>query len=182
MTEKENDWDWWPVEKITPYANNPRNNDGAVTSVAESIDKFGWRQPIVVDELGVILAGHTRLKAAQRLDHKTVPVHVAKGMTETQKKAYRLADNKTGELAGWVDDLLNNELAGIDVDEIDMSEFGFLNIDDDFDLLPTADPPKSKGIRATINIPGMLWIDACDGITKKFNELAEEYGIEIDWP
>ena len=113
------------IAKIKPYDRNPRNNDGAVDAVAASIKEFGWQQPIVVDRDGVIIAGHTRYKAAQKLKCKEVPVVVAENLTDEQVRAYRLADNKTGELAGWDFSALEEELAGIA--EIDMSLFGFVD-------------------------------------------------------
>src|SRR5687768_9899019 len=85
----------WSLSRIKPYPGNPRVNDAAVDAVARSIKEFGFRQPIVVDENGVIVVGHTRWKAAKKLGLKQVPVHVATDLTEAQLKAYRLADNKT---------------------------------------------------------------------------------------
>lgn len=117
-----------PIREITPYENNPRNNDSAVDAVAASIREFGWQQPIVVDKDGVIIAGHTRYKAARKLGLAEVPVVVADKLTEEQIKAYRLADNKSGELADWDFSALEEELAGIA--EIDMSQFGFDSLDD----------------------------------------------------
>lgn len=113
---------WEPIKSIRPYEKNPRRNDEAVDAVAASIKEFGWQQPIVVDRDGVIIAGHTRYKAAKKLKCDTVPVVVADDLTEDQVKAYRLADNKTGELAEWETALLGEELAGID---LDMTQFGF---------------------------------------------------------
>lgn len=113
---------WEPIKSIRPYEKNPRRNDEAVDAVAASIREFGWQQPIVVDKDGVIIAGHTRYKAAKKLKCDTVPVVVADNLTEDQVKAYRLADNKTGELAEWDTALLDEELAGID---LDMTQFGF---------------------------------------------------------
>lgn len=110
------------LNEIRPYEKNPRRNDDAVDAVAASIKEFGFQQPIVVDKDGVIIAGHTRYKAAKKLGLKTVPVVVADGLTDEQVKAYRLADNKTGELAEWEENLLMQELAGI---EMDMEQFGF---------------------------------------------------------
>jgi site-specific DNA-methyltransferase (adenine-specific) len=81
-----------PLAAIQPYLNNPRHNDQAVDAVAASIREFGFRQPIVIDEAGVIVVGHTRYKAALKLGLETVPVHVATGLTPAQLKAYRLAD------------------------------------------------------------------------------------------
>lgn len=90
-----------PIESVKPYENNPRFNANGVAALAESIKQFGWTKPIVVDAENVIIAGHTRLKAAQLLGLKEVPVSVADWLTEEQEKAYRLADNKSGELAEW---------------------------------------------------------------------------------
>jgi ParB-like chromosome segregation protein Spo0J len=112
----------WPIEEVKPYKNNPRNNDDAVEATANSIREFGWQQPIVVDTDGVIIVGHTRLKAAKKLKLKQVPVTVAENLTDEQVKAYRLADNKTGELAVW-DKTLQAELD--DIYDIDMTIFGF---------------------------------------------------------
>lgn len=84
----------WDIEKVKPYDKNPRKNDDAVEATANSIKEFGWQQPIVVDNDGVIIVGHTRLKAAKKLKLNTVPVTVASDLSEDQVKAYRLADNK----------------------------------------------------------------------------------------
>ena len=133
------------IADIRPYDRNPRNNDGAVDAVAASIQEFGWQQPIVVDRDGVIIAGHTRYKAAQKLKCKEVPIVVAENLTDEQVKAYRLADNKTGELAGWDFSALEEELAGLA--EIDMSQFGFADPDaEDFNIdNPFAEAaPKEK--------------------------------------
>lgn len=111
------------LEDIKPYENNPRQNDEAVKAVAVSIAEFGWKQPIVVDADGVIIVGHTRLKAAQRLGLATAPVVVADDLTPEQTAAYRLADNKTAELAEWDMDKLALELDGLAT--FDMEQFGF---------------------------------------------------------
>jgi DNA modification methylase len=114
-----------PLADIKPYPNNPRINEHAVAAVAASIRAFGFRQPIVVDEDGVILAGHTRYKAALRLGLKQVPVHVARGLTPDQARAYRLADNKTAELAHWDEAMLAQELAALQDLQFDFEELGF---------------------------------------------------------
>lgn len=85
-----------PISELVPYANNPRNNDNAVDAVAASIREFGFKVPIIVDKDNVIVAGHTRLKAAEKLGLSSVPVIRADNLTEEQVKAFRLADNKTG--------------------------------------------------------------------------------------
>src|SRR6516225_9625570 len=90
------------IARIRPYENNPRVNDAAVDAVAASIKAFGFRQPIVVDQEGVIIVGHTRYKAALKLGLEEVPVHVAVGLSPAQAKAYRLADNQTATFSAWV--------------------------------------------------------------------------------
>ena len=119
------------IEELKEYENNPRHNDGAVDAVAESIRQFGFKVPIVIDTDGVIIAGHTRRKAALKLGLEVVPCIVADDLTPEQIKAFRLADNKTGELAGWDFEKLEEELAAMS--EIDMSAFGFV-MNDDIDI------------------------------------------------
>tara|TARA_R100000808_G_scaffold18222_1_gene40004 strand:+ start:65 stop:1276 length:1212 start_codon:yes stop_codon:yes gene_type:complete len=106
------------IEKVIPYIRNPRKNENAVEKVASSIHEFGFRQPIVVDDENVIIAGHTRFEAAKRLGMDTVPVHVAKGLTEQQVKAYRIADNRVSQESEWDMDLLKLELEELDDPEL----------------------------------------------------------------
>lgn len=119
------------INDIKPYDNNPRNNDNAVDATANSIKEFGWQQPIVVDKDMVIIVGHTRYKAAKKLGYKEVPLVVASNLNKEQVRAYRLADNKTGELAEWNTKLLDDELQ--DILDIDMTDFGF---DEDIEFDP----------------------------------------------
>jgi DNA modification methylase len=114
-----------PLESIRPYEKNPRLNDAAVDAVVASIREYGWRQPLVVDEEGVIIVGHTRYKAAQKLGLDTVPVHVAVGLSPAQAKAYRLADNQTARLSEWDYDLLPGELAELQQLDFDLDLTGF---------------------------------------------------------
>jgi len=107
------------------YARNPRRNEKAIATVAASIAEFGWRQPIVVDEAMVVLAGHTRLAAAQQLGLETAPVHVAKGLTEAQARAFRIMDNRSGENAEWDNDLLGLELGDLKAADFDLDLTGF---------------------------------------------------------
>ena len=123
-----------PIAEIKPYPNNPRINDDAVDAVASSIKEFGFRQPIVVDTDGVIICGHTRFKAAQKLGLEKVPIHVATDLTPEQIKAYRIADNKSSELADWNFDLLPIELGELQTAGFDLSLLGF----DSDELLRTA--------------------------------------------
>ena len=118
------------IKELIPYQNNPRRNDKAVDAVAASIKQFGFKQPIVIDKDNVIVCGHTRYKAAQKLRLKEVPCIMADDLTDDQIKAFRLADNKTAELAEWDFPLLDLELADID---LDMSEFGFFDDTEGFD-------------------------------------------------
>ena len=112
------------LDEIKPYEKNPRKNDEAVQYVKNSIEKFGFKNPIIVDGAGVIVAGHTRYKAAQELGMKEVPTISADDLTEEQIKAFRIADNKTAERAAWDNELLKEELTGL-FDEFDMTDFGF---------------------------------------------------------
>jgi hypothetical protein len=102
--------EWIAIEQVLPYGNNPRRNEKAVDAVASSIKQFGWRQPIVVDKERVIIVGHTRWLAAQKLGMEKVPILVANDLRPDQVKAYRLADNKTNEIAEWDVGMLSQEL------------------------------------------------------------------------
>lgn len=126
------------ISDLTPYENNPRLNDGAVDAVAKSIEEFGFKVPIVIDKDGVIVAGHTRLKAAKQLQINEVPCIIADDLSDEELKAFRLADNKVSELAGWDFDKLDAELKNID---FDMSDFGFdfNTIDEENDKFDDAD-------------------------------------------
>lgn len=132
------------LSDLTPYENNPRLNDGAVDAVAKSIEEFGFKVPIVIDKDGVIVAGHTRLKAAKQLAIDEVPCIIADDLSDEELKAFRLADNKVAELAEWNFDKLEVELVELSEMELDfdMQDFGFeINlqkeetevIEDDFD-------------------------------------------------
>ena len=115
------------IEKLKPYDKNPRKNKAAVDYVANSIKEFGFQQPIVVDKDMVVIAGHTRLKAAKKLKIKEVPVVIADNLTEEQVKAYRLADNKVAEKAEWDFNMLPLEMDS--VGNIDMTIFGDWGLD-----------------------------------------------------
>lgn len=107
------------------YDKNPRINKTAIAKIKQSLKEYGFRQPIVVDEDMIILAGHTRLAASIELHLKQVPVHIAKGLTEAQKKAYRIMDNKSAEFADWDTGLLKDELMAIGDLDFDMTLTGF---------------------------------------------------------
>jgi DNA modification methylase len=134
---------------IKPYDNNPRNNDAAVDAVAASIREFGFRVPIVVDSDNVIIAGHTRYKAAQKLGLERVPVHVARDLSPEQVRAYRIADNKTAELAEWDYELLPIELAALKACNYDLSTLGF----DQDELAQLLDPGVRDGLCDPDDVP-----------------------------
>ena len=144
------------IDEIIPYENNPRKNDEAVQYVANSIKEFGFKVPIIIDKDGVIVAGHTRYKAANELGLKEVPVILADDLTEDQIKAFRIADNKVGEKAGWDLDKLKLELDDINLD-IDMTEFGF----GDFELSMLTEDMDPEGYD--------------DDLINAYSENADEY-------
>jgi DNA modification methylase len=113
------------INHIKPYDKNPRNNANSIDKVADSIAEFGFRQPIVVDEDMIVLAGHTRLLASKQLGLKKVPVHIAEGLTNAQKKAYRIMDNKSSEDSEWDQELLNLEIKDLIEDNYDLNMTGF---------------------------------------------------------
>lgn len=145
------------IKSIKAYSKNPRKNDAAVDAVAASIREFGWKQPLVIDPSTMeIVAGHTRYKAAKKLGCKTVPCVMADDLTAEQIKAYRLADNKTAELAEWDFDLLGDELG--DIEDIDMAEFGFdLSAISDDDEVTEDQVPELDEENETIVKPGDIW-------------------------
>lgn len=111
------------IDELIPYENNPRNNEEAIKYVANSIKEFGFKVPIIIDKENVIVAGHTRYKASKQLGIAEVPCVIADDLTEEQIKAFRLADNKTAEIATWDFDLLEQELG--EIAGLDMTDFGF---------------------------------------------------------
>ena len=133
------------VEDLRPYENNPRFNDDAVQYVAKSIKEFGFKVPIIVDKNNVIVAGHTRYKASMELGLKEVPCIVADDLSDEQIKAFRLADNKVGEVATWDYELLNEELEEL-FKSFDMNEFGFPVQIENIDLAEIGDiiEPEEK--------------------------------------
>ena len=98
------------ISDLKDYENNPRKNDKAVDAVANSIHSFGFKVPVIIEPDGTIIAGHTRVKASKKLGIEEIPCIVADDLTEDQVKAFRVADNKTAELADWDMDKLIDEL------------------------------------------------------------------------
>ena len=143
------------IADIVPYDKNPRKNDGAVDAVAESIKQCGYCAPIVIDEDNVILAGHTRLKALKKLKYKECECVRKVGMTEEQKRKYRLLDNKTNELAEWDMDLLKGELDGLDFLDFD---FGFdIGIESEPQAIVEDDAPEVDEENEPITKLGDIW-------------------------
>src|SRR6516162_8204347 len=152
------------IHTIKPYEHNPRVNDQAVDAVAASIREFGFRQPIVVDDEGVIIVGHTRYKAALKLGLDKVPVHVATGLSPAQIKAYRIADNQTATLSRWEDDRLPFELKELQQLNFDLNLTGFAAEE----LLRLLQPAASPALTdpddipeppdAATTQPGDLWV------------------------
>lgn len=133
------------LTELVPYEKNPRKNDDAVKYVQESIREFGFKVPIVIDNDGVIIAGHTRWKAAKNLNLKEVPCIIADDLTEEQVKAFRLADNKVAEFSSWDLDILPDELEELMNFEFDMEPFGFMHIEEaDVNLGDFFEPAEQK--------------------------------------
>ena len=154
--------EWWPIDKIRPYENNPRKiPQRAIDKVASSIKEFGWRQPIVVDQALVIVVGHVRYLASKKLGLAEVPVHLAADLTPEQVRAYRLMDNRSHEETGWDPDLLHLEIKELDSLEFDLSFTGFepreidefLGAGDADEAANQAPPPPIN----PVSQPGDLW-------------------------
>ena len=159
------------LDELVPYENNPRNNDDAVGAVANSIREFGFKVPIIVDKDNVIVAGHTRLRAAQLLGLKDVPVIRADDLSEEQVRAFRLADNKTAELADWDFAKLEQELDGL---SINMDQFGF-----ETDDLPSDDELDAIDVKPTNPITIKITFKKKADMQKIENDLREYLdGIE----
>lgn len=164
------------INTLKPYENNPRINDNAVDAVVASIKEFGFKVPIIVDKDNVIIAGHTRLKAGLKLGLTEVPVIVADDLTPDQVKAFRLADNKVGELAKWDFNALEAELANID---LDMSQFTFdvepispEHFSDDF-TLPDGDKNEICQMTFTLHT---AQAEAIKDAISKVGEVMETFG------
>lgn len=168
-----------PIAKIKPYKKNPRKNDHAVDAVAASIKEFGFLVPMVIDKNNEIVCGHTRYKAAKSLGMKEVPCVIAEELTEDQIKAFRLADNKVGEIAEWDMDLLPLELADI---VMPMNDFGFDAIlEDEFDESFTLDDGEKKPFRQisiTVHDKQYELIQAAIEYVYDQNVVTEKFGNE----
>ena len=163
----------WPLERLTPYARNPRKNDQAVDQVAGAIREYGFRVPIIAKSDGTVIDGHLRLKAAHKLAMETVPVVLADDLTETQIKAFRISVNRMADLADWDTELLALELEDLRLDgfDIDLTGFDADALDalmdeaaggdsDDTDAGADTEPEvdRAEELRAKWGVePGQLW-------------------------
>lgn len=160
------------VNELVPYENNPRNNESAVDAVAESIREFGFKQPIVVDANNIVIAGHTRLKASKKLGLKEVPCIIADDLTEEQIKAFRLVDNKTGELAEWDFEALSAELEELSNMNFDMSDYGFDEIRKELGIEEDEENPYTQRIEAPFYKPTGNKVEIAEMVdTSKSDEL-----------
>ncbi len=149
-----------PVKVITmdltdihPYEHNPRHNEEAIESVANSIKNFGFLVPIVIDKDHTIVAGHTRYEAAKRLGLTEAPCIIAEHLTDEQIKAFRLIDNKVSELARWDMDMLADELSALENSGINFTEFGWTQEEIDCLTEVVADDCLSAGVAASLDKP-----------------------------
>lgn len=163
---------------IKPYEKNPRKNEAAVSAVANSIREFGFKVPVVIDKNNVIIAGHTRYKAAMQLGLMQIPCVIAEDLTPEKVKAFRLADNKVGEIAEWDYNLLEAELA--EIENINMQSFNFdvseINPDDfgeNFDL-PDGEKPEICKMSFILHQKQKELVEYALGIVQ--DEVSETFG------
>lgn len=165
------------IEELIDYENNPRHNEAAIGKVAASIEAFGFKVPIVIDKDNVIIAGHTRRKAAERLGLQTVPCIIADDLTEEQVKAFRLADNKTSEFAEWDFEKLNEELAELRDMDFDMLAFGFaVEMKEEFDERDLDDDVKKENVIVSINCNN---VNDYESIKERLQNLADEVNATL---
>ena len=178
---------WKDVNELTPYARNARINDKTVPYLVNSIKRFGFKVPLVIDEKGVVVCGHTRLKAALECGMARVPCVLADDLTEDEIKAFRLADNKIQEMSSWDDDLLDQELFELKDAGIEMDDLGFGDMGADWDKLDDIEdeqkPPKLKGASNTIvvTVPTDLPEGEIDNIRNAITEAIKGWaGCEVE--
>lgn len=158
MSDMTKEWqvEWIDVNALTPYAKNARRNDKTVPYLKNSIQRFGFKVPLVVDAAGVVVTGHTRLKAALELGMSKVPCVRANDLTEEEIKAFRLADNKIQEISEWDTDLLDTELLELKGLGFDMDELGFEDIGKDWgdidEITEKQDAPSLEGAHNVIKV------------------------------
>ena len=187
QSKKEWQVSWKDVNDLTPYAKNARINDKTVPYLVNSIKRFGFKVPLVIDKNGVVVCGHTRLKAALECGMARVPCVLADDLTEDEIKAFRLADNKIQEMSSWDDDLLDQELVELKDAGIEMDDLGFGDMGADWDKLDDIEdeqePPKLKGAANTIvvTVPTDLQEGEIDNIRNAITEAIKGWsGCEVE--
>lgn len=168
------------TDALTPYANNPRFNDAAVDAVAASIEKFGFKVPIIISAEKEIVAGHTRLKAAKQLGLDKVPCIIADDLTDAQIKAFRLADNKVSEFADWNFEALDAELAELENMDFDMDDFGFEHSSETIETIwdKIKNNPQDSNLFGTFVEPPFSIIDTRTGRWKDRVAMWENSGLK----
>lgn len=172
------------ISELKPYRNNPRKNNKAVDAVAKSIEEFGFKNPIIIDGTGEIIAGHTRLKAAEKLGFEEVPTVEVADLTDEQVKAFRIADNRTAELSSWDFELLESELS--EIKEVDFDTMGFAGLEPDFENLEemTADDDDDEYLEFTEKFKPKKTTDDCFTPPLVYEAVKDwaikEYGIPDD--
>ena len=167
--------EWWPIGSVSPYPGNARRiSDAAIRKVARSIEEFGWKQPLVVRPDGTIIVGHTRLLAAERLQLEQVPVIVAQDLNDAEARAYRLADNRTGEETTWDFELLDIELKGL-LGEISLDALGF----DSLELVGLADRGPLGDPTGTDSSYDLVVTCESEGEAEACRELLEAYNYKV---
>lgn len=168
------------LDDIRPYENNPRLNDDAVEAVRKSMEQCGYIAPIVVDEYHVVLAGHTRLKALKEMGAEKCDVLMVEGLSDDEKRKYRLLDNKTNELALWDFDKLEDELEGLDFDDLELDWMDGL---DEIDILQERER-KDAEERSVQPFEKAYFLVICDiddeDDVSEYLEGVKEYGADVD--
>lgn len=175
----------WPIEKLIPYTRNVKTHGAEqIALLADGIQEFGWTMPVLVDEAGVLIAGHGRILAARKLGLTEVPVMIAAGWTEAQTRAYRIADNKLPEKSEWDVEALTAELTFLDGATIDSTVTGFdaAEIKVLIDAIPkikerTEDLRPKKFMRILVSVP----VDAAIDAKPHLDELTKIAGVEVDY-
>jgi len=174
--------EWRAIERVIPYARNPRLvSEAAISKVAGSIAEFGFRQPIVVDGEGIIIVGHTRLLAAQRLGLETVPVLVAADLSPAQVKAYHIADNRTASETGWDAELLELELEDLRGLEFDLSLTGLSDVElDGLDGIHELGEKPAGSLAERFGAPPFSVFDARQGYWQERKRAWQALGIKSE--